>query len=988
MSRTQETAAIEEVPGNREAARRAGTALQLARICRWTLFDPIRVRRLVVATGSGRTVRWAWCGLAAGFGALLSPLAGATDLPGALVLPAIAALLALIASIDLHSEGVDALGIMCLSILLFVFAMPATMPTSRPASPGPWFWAAALPLFAMGLGFGGKISQAAMNRGFLFLPVGLAMISMAAAASPSGSLLGRLGSLAGAEPGRLEAACLLLALSAVRLAGPQASIGSFTPMAGTETCHAIPVTACRRVLVLAYLSFSAGFLLLHLIRPSPRMALLAGALLAGAVLEMDLPAHLRLSLWLRRQDGALGMAAREPLIFAFPVLAFQPAGVGSWLRRVREMEGSEVAGELAVDLFLRTGYRRAAERMLQEIGTGEPFLFHRLRRRLAAEVPRDPREQQDAARAAPARAAATARATAPLVAPALSVITVEGLSSPELQGLLFSHLYEPPRGEEGAPLAALPIWFPVAAPPTETLTFAQVLYRSLGSVRKPFRRTRLLVPDEARVRSMYTELLEWAADWAESSLGASLVPVALSLRRLAGNGRSLEALAQRLSRERLAAQAGSGPQPDSGCREILELGMSLAGAELEELPARIEAGNAWILLEDDRSGDENLKPVKQALDAVFGAAGLLDAAIIVLSARQDCEVLSDVQTFSEAKPREEKEPGEPRATEPPESVVRPWTPRLCRALARLGSPGGRAVLRAVTVLGLGFLALVLLRYEDLLRLSSYFSPQESPLGFLAAYIFAGAALIAPMAAGYAWGLSYGSEEVRRASVDESILSMLAFFSLFLLLLPRGMDPGPWKTACIALTALPASALVPLAMLGALSQAGNVLWLLLSVRISQRLGAGGLAMLAERFQPVLHVAHFSAELPLPHGRDARSRLPLLVAVANRKILTGLLPFFPSLAQQLRTVVLTGIRKDSEPYSVAAASLILEALADQEDDECQSCLRHLASGCTAAWPQRDEFDVYREPSTTFRMNALEYVARRLCYLTNLEELIVVR
>lgn len=970
MSRPQEIASAGEIPRTRETARRAGTALQLVRICGWTLSDPIRVRRLVVATGSARTVRWAWCGLAAGAGALLSPLAGATDLPGALVLPAIAALFALIASIDLHSEGVDALGVMCLSVLLFVFALPATMPAGRPASPGPWFWAAALPLFAMGLGFGGKISQAAMNRGFLFLPVGLAMISMAVVASPSGSMLGRLGSLAGAEPRWFEAACLLLVLSAVRLAGSQASIGSFTPMAGTETCHALPVTAGRRVLVLAYLSFSASFFLLHLIRPSPRLVPLAGALLAGAVLEMDLPAHLRLARWLWRQDGALGMAVREPLVFAFPVLVFEPAGLGGWLRRVRETEGTEVAGELAVDLFLRTGYRHAAEQMLREIGTEEPFLFHRLRRRLEAEVPRDPREQQ-----------AAARATAPLGAPALSAISVEGVSSPELQGLLFSHLYEPPRGEEGAPLAALPIWFPVAAPPTETMTFAQVIYRSLGSVRKPFRRTRLLLPDAARVRSIYTELLEWATDWAESSLGASLVPVALSLRRLAGNGHSLEALAQRLSRERLAAQAGSGPQPDSGCREVLELGMSLTEAELEELSARIEAGNAWILLEDDCSGDEDLKPVKRALDIVFGTAGLLDAAIIILSARQDCEVLSDVQTFSEATA---KAPDDPGAVETPEAVIRPWTAPLCRSLARLGSPGGRSVLVTMLALGLPFLGFVLLRYEELLRLPSSLSWLVIGMACVLGYLL----LLAPMSAGYRWGLAYGSEEVRKAAVDASILSMLAFFSLFLLLLPRGMEPGPWKTACVALAALPAAALVPLAVFGALSQAGNVLWLILSVRISKRLGAEGLAALAQRFHLVLHVAQFTAAVPLPSERSADRRLPLLVAFRNREILTGLLPFFPSLAQQLRTVVLAGIRKDSEPYSVAAASLVLEALADKEDDECRSCLRHLASGCTTAWPKREEFGVYREPSTTFTMNALEYVARRLCYLTNLEELIVVR
>lgn len=971
MSRPQEIASPGEIPRTREAPR-VGVARQLVRICRWTLFDPIRVRRLVEATGSGRRVRWVWCGLAAGFGALLSPLAGATDLPGALVLPAVAALLAWIASIDLHSEGVDALGVMGLSIVLFVFPVPGASLEGRLQTAGIWIWVLMGALFVMAFGFGWTVSRAGLNRGFLFLFFGLGMAGMTAS-SPV-SLLGRAGSLAGAEPARFEAACLLLVLFSLRLAGPQATIGSFKHMAGTETCHAIPLTRYRRALILACASLSAAYLLLGLIWTSPRMLWLSAALLLGAVLELDLPVYLRLAFRLWRQDGSL--TRRESPLFSFPALAFRPAGLGSYLRRVREVEGAEAAGELAVEIFLRTGYRRAAERAIEEIGTSEPFLHRRLRRRLEAEVPRGPQEQ------APARTAPAMRA--PLVAPALSAITVEGLTSPELQGLLFSHAYEPPRGEEGAPLLALPIWFPIAAPPVETLALAQVIYRSLGSVRKPFRRTRLLFPDEARLRSTYTELLDWATDWAESSLGASLIPITLSLRRLAQHGSALEDLAQRLARERMAAQTGAGPVPESGCPEILEMGLPLTEASCEDLSDKVEAGNAWILLEDDRRGDEDLKRVKQALDAVFGAAGLPDVAIVVLSARQDCDVLSDVQTFTQVEPQERRAPGEPEATAALEAVARPWTVPLCRFLARLGSPGGRSVLAAMAVLGLSFLALVMLRYEELRRLPSTLSWVEIVVACVLGYL----GLIAPASAGFRWGMSYGSEEVRRCAVDVAFTSMFGLFSLLLLLLPKGMEPGLWKTVCVGLAALPAAILISMTLLGALAEAANIVWLILSVRISQRVGAEGLAALAERHRVVLHLAHFSAELPLPWGRSANSRLPLLVAFRNREILTGLLPFFPSLARQLRTVVLTGIRKDSERYSVAAASLVLEALADKEDDECRSCLRHVASGCIAAWPKREEFGVYREPSTTFTMNALEYVARRLCYLTNLEELIVVR
>jgi hypothetical protein len=362
---------------------------------------------------------------------------------------------------------------------------------------------------------------------------------------------------------------------------------------------------------------------------------------------------------------------------------------------------------------------------------------------------------------------------------------------------------------------------------------------------------------------------------------------------------------------------------------------------------------------------------------VFGTAGLSHVAVVLVTARQGCCILADVQTFSEP------EVPSARQAERRKGRAGAFTAAFCRALSHLGTPGAKPFLLAASALGLCLLALVTWRYEEMLSLPSWFARTHPAMAVL---LYLG--LLSPLIAGYIWGLGWGSEEVRRSSVDEMFCTLIAFGSLFLVLLPRRMDPGLLKSACIALASLPAAALVALSILGALSLAANILWLIVSVRLCRRLGADGLAELAERYRLVLHVAHYSAELPLPPRRSAGTRFPLLVAFRNREVVGGLLAVFPSLAPQLRTVVLTGIRKECGPYSVAAASLILEALAESKDEHCRLCLRRIASGCAAAWKDREEFSDYQKPSTSFTMNALEYVARRLCYLTNLEELIVVR
>ena len=55
----------------------------------------------------------------------------------------------------------------------------------------------------------------------------------------------------------------------------------------------------------------------------------------------------------------------------------------------------------------------------------------------------------------------------------------------------------------------------------------------------------------------------------------------------------------------------------------------------------------------------------------------------------------------------------------------------------------------------------------------------------------------------------------------------------------------------------------------------------------------------------------------------------------------------------------------------------------------CLQLVAQDFKAAWNERDRFADYQgDPSTSFKMNSLDYAARQIGYLCDIEEIIVVR
>ena len=943
------------------------TFKQHARIALWTFTDPLQVFRKIQATGTAWTVRWTWCALAAALGLALAWVLPGMRNPTLLIgLPLLGVLLVLLAACDVKESHTDSFGTMLLCMALWGFAVPsAKVPQITGFLPQAVAAAVFLVVMLGGLYLGSLLTQSAMNRSYLILPVSFAVVAGTSAVSEPW-IHARVSAVTGTSPTMLTPAVLVLVLFTLRLVSPLHCIGAFQHLSNTENCYALPLTEFKRRLIGTYAVLVSACLIGAWIRPAGavRLQVLAGTLLFGMLLELDLPQLGALTLWLSARNRRFRFDT-SPLVLSLPCCPFSPPGLHRYLERAREMMGDRRAAELAIALLLRTGYRRAAEATIEEIRAENPYLGFEITRRLMEAWPSDPSSREPAVKASPA--------------PALTIpqLSPQDFRDAKFREVLFSHRYEPPRGKEGAPLAAWPLWFPVAAGPTETMTLPQIIYRSLASVREPFRRTRLSFSDPALAQQTYTELLDWAVSWARSSFGASVIPIALSLRRLADSGSRLEELCVRLVHERMAGAADT----RAGCQEIIECGSVSATAGFGELAAAVEAGNAWILLEDDREGDIDLKTVKRALDLVFGPAGLSHAAILVVTAAKKCDVLSDVQSFRPER-RQEHSPKDTGSYVPGRFMA-----AFCRVAASWGSPSMKASLLGTGAVALLLLILVVLRYDAIVPASLARDAVRThhPWILLIPLLLPFAALVI----GYKWGLFYGSEEVRLAAVESTVSTLPACLLLLLLALPKHLAPGPWRMVCVLLAGLPGIALFSLSLGMLTGLMANVLWLKASVRIDRRSRAADLSRWTERYRVVLHVARHGTAISLPAERQSSPELPLLVSFRNIGLLSRFLTAFPDRAQEFRKAILHGLQPpEPESAGYSASSLILESLQAEGNGVCADCLRLVGRDCVSEWPRRESFGEYHEPSTTFTMNALEYAARKLCYLTNLEDIVVVR
>lgn len=944
--------------------------------------NPALVCRMVRSLARPGAVRWYWCGLGGLIG-LVAALAcgGYGSWPALLVLGLIGSLLGLILSVDLGSDNLDSLGLMALAICPLLLLFPTGYRQPDPL----WFNLRSALYVTVAIGglwlysrFIRGYVAAGLNRSFMFwpmLPAGMVLLGFSELDPWPVRVLARFDLALGRSA--FVCGCLLMMLLLFRVQAAYVCLESSRQMGNTEAFSHAHLAMLKRRTALLYAFFTLACLAAWWIDPEMSAPLpMAFIFLAAAALELDLLLWPLLAAWLaraRRRGTGLTEANANPL-FRLPGVPLEVPGVAGLLEEVSQRQGARAAAGLAVDLLLRTCYHRAARRFVEGLAALDPVLYHESASRLQSAAPR-PQGQ-------PARMTGSTLSRPPL--PALIPLSASAAEDEAL----FRHGYQHPRGEEVRPLAAMPIWFPVASYPVETMTLPQILYRTLASTRVPFRRTRLVLASEGAVPATFASLLRGLATRARSQFGAGLLPVPLSVARLLGQADELAARAEAVTRARTETGLCGGPSPDAlvleGWRRVLEIGspVPLPDGVAGELVDSLRWGNAWVLVEDDSAKGADLGPPRRLFDLLLGDGGLTQVALLQVTGRKENRVLSDMQTFDENPP----------SPPPPDlSLALPDPKEVARVARAAGDPSADVSPTASQVLAVAaavVIGLVWMGYDRVWCEKEERSRWWVAGALLAALAVGGVPLSYPWSVGYRWGLSRGSEELRRAAVGAiaSPASFVTLFSGLTLCLPALAPAGFWRDLFVPLACLPPAFLWGVAWLQTLMIAAKVGWLRRSRKILRSLDEEGWRRLAGRFRVELHVARRGAVLQV--GDPAAPRLPLLVSFEASPAIPRLLEAFPSLAPLVREAALQSLRKGADGGDVAVASLLIVALSGNRLPQARRCARLLAADCRANWPWLGGFGTYLVPGTSLELNSLDYAARHLCYLTDIEEVIAVR
>ncbi len=974
----------------------------ILKIWGWTFFNPIKTNRFIQSTNSTRLVRRALVLLGALTGFVIAFIYRGGKFPGlsmVLLLSGFGILFAAVASVGLKDSHTDAFGISLLVMLLFFLLISSFQ---RKVNPSKTNWKATLIIFAViALVFflAWRLSRRGMNRSFLFWPIGLCGFAIFSVQKTEPWVFNVIGKIGGPLPAISSSALLLLALIIFKTYYAEVFIQSYKHISKTENYYAYTLSSFKRNMALTYFIFSLACWGASLLFPELiKLRFTATALLVGGILELEIIQYMFLCCWLKYKNSRLIAQSlteitdkNRNLLFLIPTVPFEPVGIKKYLTLLKEIKGEREAAFFAAQLLLETGYFREARKWISQLTVYDPSLYFLIAERLNQAVPTDLQDES-------MKSSYDLQKEEPLT---VSTLYAEEFSHASLDEQLYSHYYVPPRGKEGAPLAMLPIWFPVAKPPFETMTLSQIIYRSLASVREPFRRTKLTLPDPKTAKSAYTNLLEWALGWANSSPGASLIPVILSLKRLVEQTSNIQGIYVQLKQTQdktdIDSQEHSTLSVFSACQKIIQWGSMAPIPNLPDVMTAISAGNAWLLIEDDRQSNSSLKTINKTLDLVFGHKEFSHVAIIVVTDfKKNCRILSDIQTFRLAEPDYHKPP-EKNQSKKNFSIPDKKVALFCRIFSYLGSPSIKVSGLITVAVGLLILIFTITNYESMALLTS--KEQVIPLDSLdmvkplktIGVSGISVLFIIPFVVGYIWGLAYGSEEVRRSSVDTMIVPLLAVVTFFLILLPKSMSPGILKTILVIITALPFSLLLALTLLAFISMWGNVIWLILSLRITRNLDKQDLVKFCDSYSVALHISHQAVPVALPCKAGHKETFPLLICFKTGRIIPLVLDTFPVLIEHFRELIFQGLKKEKDDWlhsSYSSSSLLLWSLIGSRSPASRRCLRMAGNDCVDAWNDRDEFTEYREPSTTFTMNALEYAARQLCYLTGLEELIVVR
>lgn len=969
--------------------------MKIFQVSLWAFTNPMRLSKAMEAAQSANDLRIAWCAIIAIAGVVLSfaflPSPQGWELAG---LSVAGVILVVIGTLDLRTSGPDSLGVMILAAALLFSFVPATAQMGG-ATP-PIFESPAkgtiVGLLGMGvaMALAWAMGRAGLNRSFLFWPLGLCGFIYGTALGPKSGLHAALSRVPGLQVEEIYPPLLILVLLVFHMVSGITIIRSFRHLYNTENFQATPLADFRRKMGLVYLALGIVCYVLPFFLPNiPHVRNLTIAWVIGGALELNLLQWFILSIWVLTRksiqaDDTQTNPLPEPrnLLFQMPGLALEPLGLKSQLSRISTEAGESAMVVLATKLVLQTSYQKTPTKLIERLNETNPYLYFRTVRQIQAAAPAVAQTESQASQT-PARSAASRlrRPSAPLTISGLFSTTTRNES---LDGLVFAHAYQAPRGMEGSPLAAMPLWFPIATSPTEHLTLTHIIYRSLASVREPFRRTRIVADNVEEGRRIYTEILDWGFKWARSSFGASMLPIPISLSRLVDHSFELTSIGEEI--RRASAELASSDEIGRHrlyCRAIVKLvrlGADVSEWEAQNLTKSIDAGNAWLLVEDDTAPGTKLNPVQKAFDLIFNEVALSHVAVILVTDKHQCQVLSDMQSFHPYK-RNDRSAEQPKET----ATITPLMAILCRWTARAGSPGMMSSLVVAGIISLAILIMAVANYESLSSIigKSPDSEQGRPrLWILVPILALGPNLIGWIAA-YVWGLAGGSEEVRRASVEVIITGMVADFAWLLALLPKAMTPGLLKSVLVVLASLPGSLLMGMAVLATVGLISNIIWHRLSVRIAHRLTKDSLKETATTYHIILHIAHHGIDISLPTKSIELRELPLLVSFKAIRLIPITLSVYPDIATRLYQHLFQGLKQ-----GFAVSSLLLEALKGDDNPVANQCLQALAKDTVTFWPDREQFGQYTQPSTSFTMNALEYVGRELCYLTNMEELIVVR
>jgi hypothetical protein len=578
----------------------------------------------------------------------------------------------------------------------------------------------------------------------------------------------------------------------------------------------------------------------------------------------------------------------------------------------------------------------------------------------------------------------------PVSTPRLSRQSVEQTSQITL---VFEHQYTPPRGRASLPLAKLPIWFPIAGPLVEHLSLSQVIFRSLASSREPFRRAMLIVDTAERTaRSVF----DWAFSAASESSGANLTPVWLSYRDLLRHPATLERIANTF-RVSLKDSLKETDERRMACvtalRELLGLSIDGSTSYLEEALGRLLHGNAFLILLDDSDStlcSADAVSTRNSLDTVFDSSSPFShVPILVFTSSSTASIISDCQTYRQC--RDVRGTGDmSQAGElPPISRVRPPSGRLVSVFRAAHWFGSLPPLPSILLPGLlacACLAWIHVHYTAFMQCADGGSCAAfKPLIWIPV-----ALLFAPLMVGNIFGLGWGSEEVRLCATDGLLVSVPMALTSLLLIIPRYIPAGGQRTAAVLVTGLPCSFLLSTMIIAFFVTLANVLWMILSTRMLKAMGPGDLVETCKKYRVEVHTGRQSVCFVLPASKTAPP-LPVLLSYRSIDSIRRMVETFPSIIGDVRVLIirsLKGKRPDGGRGDYPSAALLLDGLGmGRFGPACGQCLRLVAADCLDQWLYRQEYQ-YDGDLGGIGVNTLEYAARKLCYLTDVEELVAVR